>query len=173
MSVAVVLVTYFRRVLNPLSVVCSPCRWQRGRSVTQSTMRAAKSFTSALKTADQTKVRVIRTLQRPPTHENNSTLHSTLMFRISRLSLLPSRASLARRAYASTTVQLPTEAHGHLPTSQSPITSKLHFFNSVIEEGKQIPTYRVLDGTGNLIDGAELPEVSLCLATNIHETYLQ
>jgi hypothetical protein len=71
------------------------------------------------------------------------------------------KASLARRMYASTTVQLPKEAHGHLPTSQSPITSKLHFFNSVMEEGKQIPTYRVLDGTGKLIEGAHLPEVSL------------
>lgn len=28
-----------------------------------------------------------------------------------------------------------------------------------MEEGKQIPTYRVLDGAGNVIEGAELPEV--------------
>ena len=48
---------------------------------------------------------------------------------------------------------------GHLPTSQSPITPKLQFFNSVMEEGKQIPTYRVLDGSGQVIEGAELPEV--------------
>lgn len=69
------------------------------------------------------------------------------------------KASLAYRTYASSTVQLPSKAHGHLPTSQSPITSKLHFFNSVMEEGKQIPTYRVLDGSGKVLDGAEIPEV--------------
>lgn len=28
-----------------------------------------------------------------------------------------------------------------------------------MEEGKQIPTYRVLNGSGELLDGAELPEV--------------
>ena len=28
-----------------------------------------------------------------------------------------------------------------------------------MEEGKQIPTYRVLDGSGQVLDGAELPEV--------------
>lgn len=80
------------------------------------------------------------------------------MLRISR-SPASAGASLARRTYASSTVQLPNKAHGHLPTSQSPITSKLHFFNSVMEEGKQIPTYRVLDGSGQVLDGAELPEV--------------
>lgn len=83
------------------------------------------------------------------------------MFRLTRLSssspLL--RAYGALRTYASSTIQLPTETHGRLPTSQSPITPKLHFFNSVMEEGKQIPTYRVLDGTGHLLEGAELPEV--------------
>lgn len=52
-----------------------------------------------------------------------------------------------------------SEAQGHLPHSQSPITSKLHFFNSVTEEGKQIPTYRVLDGVGQVLEGAEVPEV--------------
>ena len=89
-----------------------------------------------------------------------SCLLTTTMLRMPRISTSV-RASLARRTYASTTVQLPNKTHGHLPTSQSPITSTLHFFNSVMEEGKQIPTYRVLDGTGNLIDGAQLPEVSL------------
>lgn len=57
------------------------------------------------------------------------------------------------------TVQLPLQSHGHLPTSQSPITPKLHFFNSVLEDGKQIPTFRILDSTGQPIEGAELPEV--------------
>lgn len=85
-----------------------------------------------------------------------------IMFRIARIPSSSLRASLARRTYASSTVQLPTQAHGHLPTSQSPITSKLHFFNSVMEEGKQIPTYRILDGSGNVIEGAEPPEVRIC-----------
>lgn len=48
---------------------------------------------------------------------------------------------------------------GYLPTSQSPIVSKLHFFNSVTKDGTQIPTYRVIDGLGKPIDGAELPDV--------------
>ena len=48
--------------------------------------------------------------------------------------------------------------HGLLPTSQSPITPKPHFFNSVSTDGKQLPTYRIIDGVGNVIEGAELPE---------------
>ncbi len=46
-----------------------------------------------------------------------------------------------------------------LPNSQSRITPKPHFFNAVSTDGKQIPTYRVIDGVGNLIQDAELPEV--------------
>lgn len=59
-----------------------------------------------------------------------------------------------------TTAQLPGpgHAHGHLPASTSPITSKLHFFNSVMEGGKQIPTYRVIDGAGQPLEGAVVPE---------------
>ena len=53
----------------------------------------------------------------------------------------------------------PGHAHGHLPSSTSPITSKLHFFNSVMEGGKQIPTYRVIDGAGQPLEGAVVPEV--------------
>lgn len=54
---------------------------------------------------------------------------------------------------------VPAETHGHLPTSQSPITPTVHFFNSVTPDGKQIPTYRVLDGYGEPLEGAEVPEV--------------
>jgi hypothetical protein len=56
------------------------------------------------------------------------------------------------------------EGHGLLPTSQSPITPKPHFFNSVSADGKQLPTYRIIDGVGNVIEGAELPEAcpNLC-----------
>jgi 2-oxoisovalerate dehydrogenase E1 component alpha subunit len=37
--------------------------------------------------------------------------------------------------------------------------SKLSFFNSVTGDGSKIPTYRVLDGLGVPIEGAEVPEV--------------
>jgi hypothetical protein len=46
-----------------------------------------------------------------------------------------------------------------LPNSQSPITPKPHFFNAVTTDGKHLPTYRIIDGVGNVIQGAELPEV--------------
>ncbi|KAG9023409.1 hypothetical protein FS837_005830, partial [Tulasnella sp. UAMH 9824] len=48
--------------------------------------------------------------------------------------------------------------HGNLPgSSQSPITTQLHFFNSVLEETR-IPTFRVLDSGGKIIEGAHIPE---------------
>ena len=37
--------------------------------------------------------------------------------------------------------------------------SKLEFFNSVTGEAGQIPTYRVIDGVGRPIEGAEVPQV--------------
>ncbi|TFK40771.1 branched-chain alpha-keto acid dehydrogenase E1-alpha subunit [Crucibulum laeve] len=59
----------------------------------------------------------------------------------------------------------------HLPNSSSPITPKLEFFNSVTGSSeKQIPTYRVLDGVGKPIDGAELPEIDEALARKLYET---
>jgi hypothetical protein len=68
------------------------------------------------------------------------------------------------RKFLSTTAPISfPESHGLLPTSQSPITPKLHFFNAVTG-GKQLPAYRVIDGVGNVIEGAELPEV--CLSGN-------
>lgn len=88
-----------------------------------------------------------------------SSFSTTTMFRISRLPLCLRGGSSVRRGLATATAQLPSQSHGHLPTSQSPITPKLQFFNSVMEDGKQIPTYRVLDGAGKVIEGAELPEV--------------
>ena len=45
----------------------------------------------------------------------------------------------------------------HLPGSRSQFIPKLEFFNSVTQG--QIPTYRVLDGVGKPIEGAEIPEV--------------
>lgn len=35
----------------------------------------------------------------------------------------------------------------------------MHFFNSVLQEAL-IPTYRILDGNGKVIEDAVLPEVS-------------
>ena len=63
-----------------------------------------------------------------------------------------------RRGLCATAPVSFPEAHGLLPTSQSPITPKPHFFNSVSTDGKQLPTYRIIDGVGNVIEGAELPE---------------
>ncbi len=68
-----------------------------------------------------------------------------------------------RRGLCSTTPVSFPEGHGLLPTSQSPITPRLNFFNSVSTDGKQLPTYRIIDGVGNVIEGAELPEACLNL----------
>lgn len=48
---------------------------------------------------------------------------------------------------------------GIIPTTQSPVVSNLSFFNSVTGDGSKIPTYRVLDGLGTPVEGAEVPEV--------------
>ena len=50
--------------------------------------------------------------------------------------------------------------HGHLSSSRSPITTELRFLNSVTEDRAQIPTFRVLDGTGKLMEGVQEPDVS-------------
>jgi len=51
----------------------------------------------------------------------------------------------------------------HLPTTNSPIVSKLSFFNSVTGNDTQIPTFRVLDGVGKPLEGAVLPDVHVVL----------
>lgn len=83
------------------------------------------------------------------------------MFRPTRLSPSLRQFTVAPiyRGVASVTPKLPEHSHGNLPSSQSPITSTMHFFNSVMEAGKQIPTYRVIDGTGQPVEGAQIPEV--------------
>ncbi|RDB17954.1 2-oxoisovalerate dehydrogenase subunit alpha, mitochondrial [Hypsizygus marmoreus] len=60
-------------------------------------------------------------------------------------------------------------AAGNLPNSRSPIVAKLKFFNSVTGSDELIPTYRVLDGVGKPIDGAELPEIDEKLARRLYE----
>jgi len=47
-----------------------------------------------------------------------------------------------------------------LQTTNLPIVNKLQFINSVTGSSTRIPIYRVLDGIGKPIEGAELPEVS-------------
>jgi len=56
-----------------------------------------------------------------------------------------------------------------LPNSHSPITPTPHFFNAVSTDGKQLPTYRIIDGVGNVIQGAELPELDQELARKIYK----
>ncbi|KAF9452904.1 branched-chain alpha-keto acid dehydrogenase E1-alpha subunit [Macrolepiota fuliginosa MF-IS2] len=56
-----------------------------------------------------------------------------------------------------------------LPTTNSPIVNRLEFFNSVTGSSAQIPTYRVLDGVGKPIEGAELPEIDKDYARRLYE----
>ncbi|KAF7979198.1 hypothetical protein HWV62_43128 [Athelia sp. TMB] len=76
------------------------------------------------------------------------------------------------RFITSTPLEIPTKTQGVLPTSQSAIVSKMQFFNSVTPDGSQIPTYRVIDGSGKAIEGAELPEINEELARKLYE-YMQ
>ncbi|PPR02841.1 hypothetical protein CVT24_002319 [Panaeolus cyanescens] len=56
----------------------------------------------------------------------------------------------------------------HLPTTNSPIITKLDFFNSVTGNDTQIPTYRLLDGVGKPLDGAQLPEIDEAFAHRLY-----
>ncbi|KAF8171944.1 branched-chain alpha-keto acid dehydrogenase E1-alpha subunit [Mycena galopus ATCC 62051] len=58
---------------------------------------------------------------------------------------------------------------GYLPNSRSPIVPILSFFNSVTASEEKIPTFRVLDGVGKPIDGAELPEIDQAFARKLYE----
>ncbi|EJT98596.1 branched-chain alpha-keto acid dehydrogenase E1-alpha subunit [Dacryopinax primogenitus] len=60
--------------------------------------------------------------------------------------------------------------HGHLPNTHSALTPSLHFFNSVLPG--QIPTYRVLDSNGVIVDGAEVPDVGREFARRLYETMM-
>ncbi|KAH9939819.1 branched-chain alpha-keto acid dehydrogenase E1-alpha subunit [Amylocystis lapponica] len=95
------------------------------------------------------------------------------MLRIARLSLHRSSACTRRRGFTSAASTLPEQRHEHLPKSQSPITSKLRFFNAVTEEGTQIPTFRVLDGVGKPIEGADIPDIDEALARKMYENAAQ
>jgi len=57
----------------------------------------------------------------------------------------------------------------NLPKSNSPIVSKLDFFNTVTGDSSIIPTYRVLDGAGVPLEGAEVPEMDEAYARKLYE----
>ncbi|KAF8578445.1 branched-chain alpha-keto acid dehydrogenase E1-alpha subunit [Ramaria rubella] len=56
------------------------------------------------------------------------------------------------------------------PVTRSPITSKLNFLNSVTMDGSQIPTFRILDGSGSVIEGAQEPDIDETLGLKLYET---
>ncbi|KAF4590032.1 hypothetical protein EYR40_009573 [Pleurotus pulmonarius] len=74
-----------------------------------------------------------------------------------------------RPGHARSIANAAAKDHGRLPHSNSPIVSKLHFFNAVSGDGNAIPTYRVLDGVGKPLEGAELPEIDRVFARKIYE----
>lgn len=80
--------------------------------------------------------------------------NSTIVQRLAGKATQKSHQSVASARYYALSVQ-------NLPKSSSPIVSKLDFFNSVTGKASLIPTYRVLDGSGKPLAGAELPEVLL------------
>ncbi|KAI9057504.1 branched-chain alpha-keto acid dehydrogenase E1-alpha subunit [Trametes sanguinea] len=98
-----------------------------------------------------------------------------MMLRTLRLRAALPRTLRGCRGMAGATPQMPGpgHAHGHLPSSTSPVTSQLHFFNSVTDGGKQIPTYRVIDGAGQPLEGAVVPEIDEALARRIYENMVQ
>jgi hypothetical protein len=65
---------------------------------------------------------------------------------------------ISARAFArSALVRSLDEGSGaHVPVAE---TTKISFIESVMPDGGQIPMYRVLDNEGNVLDGAELPDV--------------
>lgn len=76
-------------------------------------------------------------------------------------SLLRVVRNAAASRFAAPSRRAMSANHGHLPSSESPITSNLSFINSVTPDGERIPTFRVLDGTGKVLNEATMPEVSV------------
>lgn len=90
------------------------------------------------------------------------------MIRPWRIAQLFASRNLQSRPFSNTTCS----RFENLPKSNSPIVSKLDFFNSVTGNGSQIPTYRVIDGSGKLLEGAELPEVPVVFFRVEYSSYL-
>ncbi|KAG8716451.1 hypothetical protein FRC11_008600 [Ceratobasidium sp. 423] len=111
-----------------------------------------------------------------PLHPTTSfAMNRTLPLRLARRAQLPRQFAkvVSSRAVSATAAEAPQQArHGHLPgVPSSAITSKMHFFNSVLES-KSIPTYRVIDGSGVVIEGAEVPEIDKDFARRIYESMM-
>ncbi|KAF9556733.1 branched-chain alpha-keto acid dehydrogenase E1-alpha subunit [Agrocybe pediades] len=77
--------------------------------------------------------------------------------------------SRASSAFSRTFSHSTTRNRDLLPTTSSPIVSKLKYFNTVTGSDAQIPTYRLLDGTGKPLEGAELPDIDEKMARRLYE----
>jgi hypothetical protein len=77
---------------------------------------------------------------------------------INRLGRIQGRGFKTSSVLLGKVPQQPTVDHGYLPNSTSPITTNLDFFDAVTDQ--VIPAYRVLDGNGQVLEGAQVPEVS-------------
>lgn len=73
----------------------------------------------------------------------------------------------SKRFLATTAPQSPTGRHDFLPTSQSEITPNIHFFNSVLGDDKQIPSYRIIGKDGKPVEGATVPDVDEALCRKL------
>ena len=71
------------------------------------------------------------------------------------------RATAFNRSFSRSATRRVLE---NLPTTKSQIVPELSFFNSVTGNDTQIPTFRVLDGVGKLLEGAVLPDVGVVLS---------
>lgn len=78
-----------------------------------------------------------------------------------------SRALASSASRNSVPPKAPPTDHGFMPNSASPVTTELHFFDAVSD--KVIPAYRVLDGNGQVLDGATVPEIGEAFARKIYE----
>ncbi|KAJ3885010.1 hypothetical protein GG344DRAFT_83224 [Lentinula edodes] len=84
------------------------------------------------------------------------------------------RASSTLRPLINRISSLSTRSLGRLPNTQSPIVSKPHFFNSVKGDSNElIPAFRLIDGTGVPLDGAELPELDEALDNILYNVQRQ
>ncbi|QRV86531.1 pyruvate dehydrogenase E1 component alpha subunit [Ceratobasidium sp. AG-Ba] len=101
-------------------------------------------------------------------------MNRLVALRLPRRSQLPRQLIRAASSNANVTAATTPQParHGHLPGDpSSAITTQMHFFNSVLESNS-IPTYRVLDGDGAVINGAEVPEIDREFARRIYENMM-
>jgi hypothetical protein len=92
----------------------------------------------------------------PETSSLTATMLRSVLRGASRRLPVPYSRSFARSAPA----RLDEARAAHVPGGT---TTKLTFMNSVLPDGQKVPAYSVLDGSGNVLEGAELPEVCRAL----------